>query len=620
MNGPVLTLFVALVAALLVIGAVGLAWPRQTRPIVGLLAGMAGGLCAMLALIVLLLPGPSAGLVLPVGLPGAPFSLAIDPLSGGFLLLISIAGTAALVFAAEASPSDHPNPTPALAIAVAGLLLTVLAADGITLAFGLVLGGGVIWTTRDPAASLATPLALVLLAAAAVIVALGLLSPAGGGMLFPAVRDHPTGALRASFAVLAAIVGMGALLGVAPLLPAHHALPPPAAALLSGGLLPAALYILVRILLDLGRSAAPLTASLPLLLGGAVAVILGGYRACRSEELDTAAAYGSVRQSGMAAIGLGLVLLGRDADLPDLAGLALSAVLLLVAMQAICGTLVSLSAGAIRQQAGTRRLDRLGGLMHAMPTSSLGLLVGVGGLSGLPPAPGFAALFLLFQAALAAPHWYGLGASVLLVTLVLLLAIGSTLAGIALVRLVGMACLGRPRVPRAAAAEEILSPARPALLVPVGLTCLLGLLPGPAVRLLAGGAIGDLTGAALAQHVGWLTLAPGAIAPGYAPVPVGLLLGLGIGGAFWWRRGRTRIDGRTAPLWQDGFASAPPWLPFGDPVTQWNGTVCLPSWPAVSRPWSKAWLGRIHRRLTAPALALIAAGILLALLAWSARP
>lgn len=624
MNDPVLTLFAVLLAALLVTGGFGCIWPNRMRAVVGLLAGAQAGLGAMLALLVLVLPGTTATLTLTVGLPGAPLSLAVDPLSGGFLLLISIAATAAIMFSTETHTAGRTDPTPVLAIAFAGLLLAVLAGDGITLAFGLALGGGAIWTaSRDDAAGPNIAfLAVVLASAAAVIVALGLLTPEGGALRFAAARAGPADTTRATLAVLVAIAGLGALLGLVPLhawlVPAHRTLPAPAAALLSGALLPTALYALLRIVLDLGRAADPLAGSIPLLLAGAATVLWGGWRAARADELDSAAAYGSLRQSGMIATGLGLAIVGHTTDLPDLTALALAAVLLLAAMQAVCGTLTALTAGAIRQQAGTRRLDRLGGLIHRMPVSTAGLLAGLGGLTGLPPTPGFAVLFLLFQAVLAGPRGTGLGHSLLLAALVLLLALGSVLATITLVRLVGMVCLGRPRMPRAAAADEIPPAARPALLVPVALTCLLGLLPGPLVRLLAGGAIRDLSGAMLAEHIGWMTLAPGATLPGYAPVPVALLLAVGAGGALWWRRRHTRSDMRTAPVWQDGFASAPPWLPFGDPATQWNGAVFLPAGPGRPRP--SAWLVRARRRVTAPALALIAAGLLLALLAWPGRP
>ncbi len=628
MNGPVLILLAILVGGLLAAGGFGMLGSRRVQAASGIAAGTLAGLAVMLALVVLLLPGPPATLTLPVGLPGAPLSLALDPLGAGFLLLLSLAGTAVIVFAVEAPLPGSAYATASLPIALAGLLLAVLAADGITLALGLALGGGALWASAGAGESgrpSAGGLAVVLVAGAAVIVALALLAPAGGGLHFAAVHTAPPGPARATLAVLVAVIGLGALLGLAPLhrwvVPAHGALPAPAAALLSGGLLPTALYALLRIVLDLGAPAAPLAAGVPLLLGGAASVLLGGWGACRATELDAAAASGTLRQTGMAAFALGMVAVGRAADLPDVAALALSAVLLLAAMQAVCGTLGVLAASAICRQAGTRRLDRMGGLAHRMPVSTAGLLAGLAGLTGVPPAPGFAALFLLVQAVLVGPRTDGLGMPLLLAALILVLALGSVLAAAATVRLVGTACLGRPRVPRAAASDEVPVAARPALLGLAGFTVLLGVLPGPVVRLLSGGAIRDFTGGAAAAHLGWLKLTPGAGSPGYAPLPLMVLLLLTIGSAVWVLRRHARRDARVAPVWQDGFAPPPPWLPFGDPVTQWNGAVFLPPtppawrWPAVRR-----WLHRARRHVSAPALALGAAGLLLVLLAWPGRP
>ena len=659
MNGPVLTLFAAIVAALFVTGALGLLWPNQARGAVGLAGAGLAGLAGTLALVVLLLPGPPAELALPVGLPGAPLSLALDNLSSGFLLLVAFAGSAALVFAAEATPDAPAGSLAAPPLALAGLLLAILAADGVTLALGLAIGGAAIWSIGRPDAPdaaaaepraaepraagpraagplaaepraagplAAGPLAVALLAAASVIVATALLAPGGAGLGFAAIRARPPESDHATLAVLVAIAGLGAWIGLAPLhgwlVPAHRALPAHGSALLSGAMLPAGLYALLRVVLDLGAHAEPAACIVPLLLAGAATVLLGGWRACRDAELDTAVAAGSLRQAGMAAIGLALAVVGRAADLPNLAALALSAVLLLACLQAVCGTLAQLAAGAVIRQAGTRRLDRLGGLIHRMPVTTAGLVIGLGGLAAVPPMPGFAALFLLFQAVLAGPRGGGLGLTLLLTGLVLLLGLGSALATVAAVRLVGTVCLGRPRVLRAAAAAEIPPAARPALFVPAALACLFGVLPGPMLRLLAGPTISDLTGTGLAEHLGWMGLTPNAGSFGYAPLPLTLLLVLSGAGAVWLLRRRARADLRRAPIWQDGFAGARPRLPFGDPLTQWNGAVFLPPlfWARV-RPWSivALWWPRLPRT-TGSAVALAAVGMLLALLAWAGRP
>src|ERR1019366_8275223 len=124
---------------------------------------------------------------------------------------------------------------------------------------------------------------------------------------------------------------------------------------------------LIRLLLELPATPLPLWCGLPLLLLGALSVILGGFDATRNNTLDAVLAAGTVRQSGLMAIGLGIALTARAQDLPGGAALALAGVLLGAATQAICGTLVLLAAGAIRRGAATRDLSRLGGLIHRMP-------------------------------------------------------------------------------------------------------------------------------------------------------------------------------------------------------------------------------------------------------------
>ena len=333
---------------------------------------MAAGLAAMLALVVLLLPGPAAALALPVGLPGAPLSLALDPLCGGFLLLVAVAGTAVIVFAAEASrrpdrpirrpPGDRPRRAAARRAGRRRHHPGARPGPGRRRDLGDRRRG-------DPRRPIAGRRSLcVLVAAAAVIVALALLAPAGGGCISPrsappgrcarapgrAGGDHRPG--RAARAGAAALAGPGASRPARPgrgTAVGRRCCPPRS----------------TRCCASCWTSARPpprSPASVPLLLAGAAAGAAGrlarlpgdgtGHR--RGLRLAAPVRHGGLRAwPGRWS--------GERADLPDLAALALSAVLLLAAMQAVCGTLAVLSAGAIRQQAGTRRLDRLGGLAHA---------------------------------------------------------------------------------------------------------------------------------------------------------------------------------------------------------------------------------------------------------------
>lgn len=579
MSDSILAALAVLLVALLGLGVLGVVVVRAKAAIDLGCAGLAG-FGGMLALLALVTDGPSATLELPVGPAGQSMHLALDPLAAGLLCLLFLTG-AAIAVVAEATERKAPAIAAAsLPICLAGLGLAVLASDASALAVGLSLGGGALWAGALPGRARTVQLVVILFAAAGLFVALALLSPPGAAVSFEAIRAMPPAPWRATAGFICALAAAGALAGLAPLhgwlVPAACASQPPRAALLCGVLLPVALGVLLRIAVDLtGPAPPPWWALLPLGLGAATALI-GGWQAARAAEIDTAVAAASYRQTGLAAIALGLALLAKASDLPDLAALAVAAMLLLLATQAVCGTLAVLAAAFICRAAGTRRLDRLGGLGHFMPLTTIALLAAVFGVTALPPAAGFAGFYLLFQAILAAPRAVGLLPSLVLAGAASVLALTAALGVTAMVRLIGIACLGRPRTPRATAAQEPPRPIRIALLALAGVSGVLGLLPGTVLRLLADPAIRQLTGAELGGRAGVLQLSAVTDAPGYAPLPLAALVALCGGLVLWLQRRRNLPAGEPVPAWQDGFALPPAWMPFGDPLTQSSGVGFLP--------------------------------------------
>jgi formate hydrogenlyase subunit 3/multisubunit Na+/H+ antiporter MnhD subunit len=609
---PILTLLTTIIAALVGLGVVGAAWPGRARQSIGYAAAGLAGLAALLAMAALLLDDAPATLAVPLGLPGGTFRLALDPLAAFFAVLVFAAGTATSAFtAASDDPPEPADDRPAsiapLPICLAGLGLAILAADGFARGTGLAVAGAAICALSPTNRAAAVQLGVALLAAAAVIVG----------------ADAPPPA-----PLLAALAGPGALAGLVPLhawlAPAHRATAP-AAALLSGALVPVAVYAALRMLFDPAAAASPSWWGLPLLVLGGASAIAGGLDATRRGEIDTALGAGTVRQTGLMAIGLGIALTARAADLPAVTAMALAAVLLLAALQAVCGSLLVLVAGAIRHGAGTRRLDRLGGLIHRMPVTSACLLAGLFGVAALPPGPGFAATWLLFQALLALPRAGGLPFQLLLCILACVLGLAAALASASLLRLVGVVCLGRPRTPRAAVAAEPFRPARRPLIALSATAALLGVFVGPALRLLADPPIRALTGTGLGSRATLLGLAPGAESPGYAALPLASLLLLALGLVLWLRRLRgipsSVVSGQA---WDHGFAAPPAWLPFGNPVTQSAGVGFAPSRAAGMTiggtdppPLTSRLFLPTLRTPSAPAVALILLAALLALCAWT---
>ena len=319
MSDPILPLLVLIVVALLALGAAARFIARASRQAIGLAGAGLSGLGFMLTLLALIVGQEPGTLVLPFGLPGFSLALSFDPLAAFFLLPAFLTGTASIAFAAEIADSSPKASLSGLSLCIAGVVLAILAADGVTLVLGLALAGGAVWASGDPSPA-RTPLLGV--TALSVLAVLG--ATAASGFAFAAMRerlDYPT----ALFVL--ALIGPGALAGLVPFhrwsIPAHRASPARAAALLSGMVKPLALYLLVRLLLDLGAPASAGWWGIVLLAMGSATVVTGGWRAASEAEVGACLAGLAESQSGVAAIGIGLALLGRASDLPVLASLGL---------------------------------------------------------------------------------------------------------------------------------------------------------------------------------------------------------------------------------------------------------------------------------------------------------
>jgi hydrogenase-4 component B len=585
LDGAVLALLALVLAGLLALGVAGAvpAGRRSRRPRM-VMAGTAAlcGLAALAVLLSLLAGAPRAGLALPVGLPGLPMTLVIDPLSALFLLLVFGLGAAASAAALDPHGAEDARSLPFHPVFIAAMALTLLAGDGWTLVFGFELMSLASWAMvlarhEEEASRTAAVLYLGMAAigAACLIPAFGLLSMGGlHDLSFAALRARPHEGWRVTAVLALVLLGAGSKAGLFPLhvwLPlAHPAAPSHGSALMSGAMTKVAIYVIIRFLFDLCGPAQPSWWGVPLLLAGAASAVLGALRANMEGDLKSVLAASTVENIGLIAIGLGVALAARGADLPTLAAFALGAALVHALLHGMFKTLLFLGAGAAQHGAGTRLLSRLGGLIHRMPWTTGCMLVGGAALSGLPPGPGFAGEWMLFQSLLAAPRIGGLLLQTVVTVAAAAMALAVALAAAAAVRLIGVAFLGRPRSPRGAAAEEAPRATLYAMGALAGVAVLFGLLPGLLLDL-AAPALRGLAGMTLADRANLVVVAPQAQAPGYSPVGIALLLGAALGATVWVVRRYCLPGERRAPAWDCGFAAPPQWLPFGDPSTQYGG-------------------------------------------------
>jgi formate hydrogenlyase subunit 3/multisubunit Na+/H+ antiporter MnhD subunit len=575
MNDVALSAFVAVVAGLLLLGVVAIASARMAAQ--GMLAVCAAG--AVLALGYLAEGAPHQAVSLPLGFPGMASILALDGLSGFFLLLLMLTGAAASC----AAMTEKAATAPFLPVFIGAMALTLLAGDAFSLVFGFELMSlasfALVVNGSRPAGLLYIGMAA--LGAVCLIAALGLLS--GAGLDFAQMRAYPPEGFRAGVVLLLVLIGAGSKAGLAPLHvwlpPAHAAAPAHVSALMSGAMTKVAIYVLIRLVFDLCGPAQPLWWGVPLLVTGAASAVLGGLRATMEDDLKSVLACSTIENIGLIVIGLGLALSARAVDLTPLAALAMGGALLHALGHAMFKSLLFLGAGSVQHGAGTRRLNLLGGLIHRMPVTTGCVLLGGACLAALPPSAGFAGEWTLFQAVLSAPRLGGLGMQIVVCVVAALMALAAALAAAAAIRLIGVAFLGRPRSPRAAAAEEAGFPLRAGMMGLAAIAALVGLFPGgvlglagPVMRMLLGGDLSDRAGLFLISpqsEAGATTM------PGYAALGIAVLLGLLGAATYALVRRHAELHGtaghREAPAWDCGFGAPPPWLPFGDPVTQYGG-------------------------------------------------
>jgi formate hydrogenlyase subunit 3/multisubunit Na+/H+ antiporter MnhD subunit len=498
-----LTLLAVLIAGLAVSAAIAGRLPAGA--LTAVVFAVCGGVVAISALATA--SGGTSTLTLPFGPAGTATHLALDPLAASFLLLL---------FATTPCKAAAPLP-------LAALGLTLLSGDCFTLATGLLLLG---------------------------------------------VPDRLRVAAGASVCVIVALAFTGASADFALLRAAQstdwffHALPF-LLLLAAGGIsrvCPAiGLYLLIRVLLGLGSADEPLWWGLPLLLAGAAVASFGALRAALAGTIDAVASACPLQQFGLAVMAIGVAVMARAVDLPSVVSQALAAAWLAAVGHVLGRALLSRVAQAVEAGAGTRRLDRLGGLVHGMPVTAAACLAALVVVAALPPGLGFAAFWLLLQLLLSVARSGDAGFLLLLACIAAVTAGSIGVMALAAVRLFGIVFLGRPRTPRAAAADE---PASRDWLVVGGLATvatLLGVMPGLAL-LPAGGWTKP------ADALSFLVVRTGPGVPGYSPLAVAVLLGVLVLPILHLCR---PSDQHREPVWSGGFA-APAWLPFGDPATQYG--------------------------------------------------
>ena len=316
----------------------------------------------------------------------------------------------------------------------------------------------------------------------AALVGLLLLSAHAGGISFAAL-EHVAHAVPTSVAWAAFLLtffGFGVKAGLFPgmgwLPRAHPAAPANASALLSGVILNLGIYGILRSASSF-LGPLPVAAGLIVLLIGAVTALLGILYANTENDLKRMLAHSSIENMGLITVGLGAAFTFLSMHFPVLAAMAFVAALFHLVNHSLYKSLLFLGAGAVDQQAGSRHMDRLGGLVRKMPWTSGFFLAGVLSIAAFPPFNGFSSEWLLIQSLLRSVDLAPVGVKTAFAFAGVLVALTAGLAATAFVRAYAMSFLGLGRSQQAEEAHEAPSALRWGMGILAALCLLLGVTP-----------------------------------------------------------------------------------------------------------------------------------------------
>jgi hydrogenase-4 component B len=514
----------------------------------------------------------------PPTVTGGPLQLQATSLAGAFVALL---GVVAVAIACYAPRYHEPSPGTALYLAAYNLALlgclAVLAAGGIVtflIAWETMSLACYLLILRHPRAIAAARGAFWFLALSEagfllVVAAFVILSSKTGYTTLAGIAAHAatvSGGWQAA-AFLLALIGFGFKAGLVPLhvwLPeAHPVAPADGSAFLSGVVVKLGIY---GIALFAFRLAPPAGAwpGLVTMGAGAVTAAIGILYAMAERDIKRFLAYSTIENAGIIVTAFGAAMIFHASGQQALCALLLIAGIYHVANHGCYKTLLFLEAGVTEHATGTRDMDRLGGLVHRLPRSTVIAFAGTLGIAALPPLNGFVSEWLIFQGLFQGFRTGSHLTGILIVLAAGTLGLTGGLAIYAFARGFGIPYLGMPRTRPAASASEKGQPVLgPGLLA---VACVALAVGAPVMLFALARMARTVTGVTLGRLLlpGNLTVIPAhadfaAFSPTYLAVFLVCALAVPL---LIYLAGRPRADSTRVPVWDGGIVSFKPRMQY----------------------------------------------------------
>jgi hydrogenase-4 component F len=196
------------------------------------------------------------------------------------------------------------------------------------------------------------------------------------GAVAPHLGHSSHALVHAGFAFV--LVGFGTKVGLVPMhawLPdAHSEGPSPISAMLSGALLAAALYAVLRFGAITQLAVGTSYVHVLLLVFGAMSLVLAGFFALRQTNYKRLLAYSSIEHMGIVSLGVGI---GGP--------IAAYGAFFHVVVHAAAKTLTFFGAGELLSRYESREVDQVRGVMRTAPFTGMMVLIGALAIAGVPP-------------------------------------------------------------------------------------------------------------------------------------------------------------------------------------------------------------------------------------------
>jgi len=425
-----------------------------------------------LGMVGLLAPEPLA-MSVPSTLPLLTFAVRLDSLSSFFLLMISLVGLAASIYAVGYVTELYGR----ISIALLGshyngfllsMTLVVLADNGffflIVWELMSLFSYFLVVTEHEKGDVRYAGLFYLIMThvgTAFIILTFLLLFQGSGSFSFDAFRhpEQPLSDGMKTMAFVLALVGFGTKAGIVPLhvwLPyAHPAAPSHISALMSGVMIKTAIYALLRVYFDFFGGHFPWWWGFVVLVIGAVSALLGVMYALMEHDLKSLLAYHSVENIGIILLGIGAGMIFHSYGLDELAALGLIAGLYHTINHAVFKALLFFGAGALLYATHTRNMEEYGGLLRRMPWTGACFLIGAVSIAALPPTNGFVSEWLVFQSLFLSYQMPSLLMKFMLPLAAAMLALTGALALTCFAKAFGISFLALPRSSHARHAKEV---------------------------------------------------------------------------------------------------------------------------------------------------------------------